>query len=120
MCGIVEKVTCRPERLELHISTHGNGSQRVFVDHAILDRYGFGDASSLAERVVFFTQPDDHGWIRLLPVQRRTDYADGSATAGWLHPADTVTGGQDCPCGSKQPYSTCHGATIPTEDNPSA
>jgi hypothetical protein len=110
-CGIVEKVTCRPERLELHISTHGNGSRRVFVDHAILDRYGFGDASSLTERVVFFTPPDGQGWFRLLPVQRRADYTDGSATAGWLHPADIITDDQDCPCGSEQPYSACHGAT---------
>ena len=118
MCGIVEKVTCRPERLELHISTHGDGSWRVFVDHTILDRYGSGDASSLAERVVFFTQPDDHGWVHMLPVQRRTDYADGSATADWLHPADAVTDDQDCPCGSEQPYSACHGATIPVAAAP--
>ena len=49
------------------------------------------DASSLAERVVFFTQPDDQGWVRLLPVQRRVDYADGSAAGGWLHPAGAFT-----------------------------
>jgi len=116
MCGIVEKVTCRPERLELRISMPGNGSRRVFVDHAILDRYGFGDASSLAERVVFFTQPDDQGWVRLFPVQRRVDYADSSAAVGWLHPAGAVTGDQDCPCGSAEPYSACHGAAIPAGD----
>jgi hypothetical protein len=86
MCGIVEKVTCHPSRLELHISMSGHGTERVFVDHAMLDRYGFGDASSLAERVVFFTQPDDQGWVHLLPVQRRVDNAHGSAAAGWLHP----------------------------------
>jgi hypothetical protein len=120
MSGIVEKVTCRPERLELHIGTPADGARRVFVDHAVLDRYGFGDASSLAERVVFFTQPDDGGWIRLLPVQRRVGYADGSAADGWLHPASAVTGDQDCPCGSAQPYSTCHGATIPAVDPPAA
>jgi hypothetical protein len=57
----------------------------------MLDRYGFGDASSLAERVVFFTQPDDQGRVRLLPVQRRADYADGSAAGGWLHPAGAFT-----------------------------
>ena len=119
MCGIVEKVTCRPERLELHISMPRNGSRRVFVDHTMLDRYGFGDASSLAERVVFFTQPDDDGWVRLLPVQRRVNYADGSAASGWLHPAGAVTDDQDCPCGSAEPYSACHGVTIPAGD-PSA
>ncbi len=119
-CGVVEKVTCRPDRLELHISTHGNGSRRVFVDHAILDRYGFGDAGSLTERVVFFTQPDDQGWIRLLPVQRRVDYTDGSAIAGWLHPSDLVTDDQDCPCGSGQSYSTCHGAIKPARDQSGA
>ncbi|MCV7230393.1 hypothetical protein [Mycolicibacterium komossense] len=86
MCGIVEKVTCRPGQLEVHISTYGNGSWRVFVDHMMLDRYGLGDASSLTERVVFFTQPDDHGQVRLLPVQRRTDYAGGSPVVGWLDP----------------------------------
>ena len=91
VCGIVEKVTCRPDCLEMHISTDGNGSWRVFVDHVMLDRYGFGDASSLAERVVFFTQPDDQGWVRLFPVQRRADHADGSAAGGWLHPAGTLT-----------------------------
>jgi hypothetical protein len=120
MCGIVEKVTCRPNRLELHISINGNGSRRVFVDNALLDRYGFADASSLAERVVFFTQPDDQGWVRLLPVQRRADYADGPAAAGWLHPASTIPDDQDCPCGSAEPYRACHGATIPAGDLPAA
>jgi hypothetical protein len=75
MCGIIEKVTCRPARLELHISMPADGARRVFVDHAMLDQYGFGDASSLAERVVFFTPPDDQGWVQLLPVQRRVDHA---------------------------------------------
>lgn len=112
MCGIVEKVTCRPARLELHISTPGNGSQRVFVDHAMLDRYGFGDASSLAERVVFFTQPDDRGWVHLLPVQRRVDYTNASAAVGWLHPDRAVTDDRECPCGSAEPYGACHGREI--------
>ena len=94
MCGIVKKVTCRLTRLELHISTPGNGS---------------GDASSLAERVVFFTQPDNQGWVHLLPVQRRIDHGNGSATAGWLHPDRAVMDDQDCPCGSADPYSACHG-----------
>ena len=116
MCGIVEKVTCRPGRLELHISMPGNGSRRVFADHTMLDLFGFGDASSLAERVVFFTRPDEGGWVRLLPVQRRVDYADGSTAAGWLHPAGAVTDDQVCPCGSAEPYSACHGATIPAAD----
>jgi len=90
MCGVVEKITCRPEHLEMHISTNGNGSWRVFVDHMLLDRYGFGDASSLVERVVFFTEPDDQGWVRLLPVQRRADYTDGSAAAGFIYPAGVI------------------------------
>jgi len=119
-CGIVEKVTCRPDRLELRISTSGNGSRRVFVDHAFLDRYGFADASRLAERVVFFTPPDDQGWVRLLPVQGRAGYRDGSGTAGWFHPADAVAGDQNCPCGSAEPYSACHGAAIPSDDLPAA
>jgi hypothetical protein len=117
-CGIVKKVICRPKRLELHISTtHSNGSRRVFVDHAILDRYGLGDASSLTERVMFFAQPDNQGWVHLLPVQRRTDYSDGSTTTGWLHPADAVTDDQDCPCGSEHPYSACHGVTNSAGDH---
>jgi hypothetical protein len=119
MCGVVEKVTCRPARLELHISMPGNGSRRVLIDHAMLARYGFGDASSLAERVVFFTQPDDDGWVHLFPVQRRVDYTDGSAAVGWLHPAGTTTDDQDCPCGSAEPYGACHGETILAGD-PSA
>jgi hypothetical protein len=108
--GVVEKVTFRPGRLELHISTQENGNQRVLVDHAMLDRYGFGDASSFAERVVFFSQPDTQGWVHLMLVQRRADYANGSAITGWLHPAGAVTD-QNCPCGSEKPYSACHGAT---------
>lgn len=84
MCGLSEKVTCHPSHLELLISMPGNRTQRVFVDNGMLDRYGFGDASSLAERVMFFTQPDDQGWVRLLPVQRRVDYAHGTATVGRL------------------------------------
>jgi len=112
MCGVVEKVTCHPERLELYVSMPGNESRRVFVDHAMLDRYGFGDASSLAERIVFFSQPDDRGWVRLFPVQRRAGFADGSAADGWLHPAVPVTDDQDCPCGSEQAYSACHGAAL--------
>ncbi len=111
MCGVVEKVTFRPAHLELHISLPGNGSRRVFVDHAMLDRYGFGDASSLAERVVFFTHPDDHGWVDLLPVQRRVDYEHGSTAAGWLHPVRAVADDQSCPCGSAERYSACHGGT---------
>lgn len=120
MCGITEKVICRPGRLEVHISTTGNGSRRVFVDYAFLDRHGFADASSLAERIVFFTPPDDQGWIRLLPVQRRADYRGGSAAVGWLHPVGAVTGDQDCPCGSAEPYSACHGTVIPAGDIPAA
>lgn len=91
MCGLVEKVTCHPSRLELLIGMPGNRTQRVFVDYAMLDRYGFGDASSLAERVMFFTQPDDQGRVHLLPIHRRVDYAHGSAAIGWLHPARAVT-----------------------------
>ena len=119
MCGIVEKVTCRPERLELHISMPGEGSRRVFVDHAMLDRYGLGDASSLTERVVFFTQPDDQGRVQMLPVQRRVDNAHGSAAVGWLHPVGGVTDDEECPCGSAEPYSACHGGKI-TSGAPSA
>ena len=111
-CGIVEKVTCRAAHLELHISVPGNGSQRVFTDHAVLDRYGFGDASSMAERVVFFTQPNEQGWVHLLPVERRVDHAQGSAAAGWLHPASAVADDQACPCGSGEPYVSCHGGRL--------
>lgn len=78
----------------------------------MLDRYGFGDASSLAERVVFFTQPDDQGWVHLLPVQRRVDYAHGSAAVGWFPPARTVADDEDCPCGSGEAYRACHGGQI--------
>ena len=120
MCGVVEKVTCHPERLELYVSMPGNESRRVFVDHAMLDRYGFGDASSLAERIVFFSQPDDRGWVRLFPVQRRAGFADGSAADGWLHPAVPVTDDQDCPCGSEQAYSACHGAALAAGGYPAA
>jgi hypothetical protein len=119
MAGIVEKVICHPGRLELQISTPRNGTQRVFVDHTLLDRYGFGDASSLTERVMFFTQPDDQGWVHLLPVQRRVDCRHGSAAVGWLHPARAVSDEQDCPCGSTEPDSACHGATVASGD-PSA
>jgi hypothetical protein len=95
-------------------------SRLIFVDHALLDRYGFADAGSLVERVVFFTPPDDRGWVRLIPVQRRAYYGDGSAAAGWLHPADAVTDDQDCPRGSAEPYNACHGAAIPAGDLPAA
>jgi hypothetical protein len=80
----------------------------------MLDRYGFGDASSLAERVVFFTQPDDRGWVHLLPVQRCVDYTNGSAAAGWLHPDRAVNDDEDCPCGSAELYGACHGGEIAT------
>ena len=79
-------------------------------------RGGFGDASSLAERVVFFTQPDDRGWVHLLPVQRRVSYAHGSAAAAWLHPVGAVTDDEECPCGSAGPYSACHGGKITSGD----
>jgi hypothetical protein len=120
MCGVVEKVTCHPERLEMYVSMPGNESRRVFVDHAMLDRYGFGDASSLAERIVFFSQPDDRGWVRLFPVQRRAGLADGSAADGWLHPAVPVTDDHDCPCGSEQAYSACHRAALAAGGYPAA
>jgi hypothetical protein len=103
----------------LHRRRAGAGSaesRHVFVDHAMPDRYGFGDAISLAERILFFSQPDDQGWVHLFPVQRRAGFADGSAADGWLRPPGPVTGDRDCPCGSERPYSACHGAVTPASE----
>ena len=75
---------------------------------------------SLAERIVFFSQPDDRGWVRLFPVQRRAGFADGSAADGWLHPAVPVTDDHDCPCGSEQAYSACHRAALAAGGYPAA
>ena len=66
-------------------------------------------------RVLLRAEPDDQGWVHLLPVQRRVDYERAPPPAGWLHPAGAVTDDQGCPCGSTEPYSACHGATIPAE-----
>ncbi|HUY44681.1 MAG TPA: SEC-C domain-containing protein [Streptosporangiaceae bacterium] len=115
-CGIAEKVTCHPAHLEIQISAPGQPSSRVFADRATLDRYGFADASSLTERVVFLTEPDEQGRILLLPAARRSGHAHGTAATGWLHPARVIADDQTCPCGSGKPYATCHGMrfTSPT------
>lgn len=118
MCGIVEHVICHPGHLELGLSMPGVASRTVFVDRAILDHYGLGDAGGLAERVVFFTQPDEQGWVQLFPVQRRVDYAHATGAPGWLHPAHAVTRDQPCPCGSGQPYDTCHGEPVTPQAAP--
>jgi hypothetical protein len=46
--GIVETAVLHQSFLELQISIVGSGVQRVFVKRDILDRYGFGDASTAA------------------------------------------------------------------------
>ena len=90
--GIIEQVTLHPHFLELQISIAGCPVRRVFVKHGILDRYGLGDASSLAERPVFLTTPTDGDLVRLIPAARRVDYSQGSPVAGWLHPPDDING----------------------------
>lgn len=107
--GIVEAAVLHLSFLELQISTVGSEVQRVFVKRDILDRYGFGDASSLVERPIFLTTPVDKGWVQLIPAARRVDYSQGSPVSGWLHPPKKVRGSRKCPCGSGRNYSTCHG-----------
>ncbi len=107
--GVIEKVVSHTSHLELQIGGVDIGTQRIFVNREILNRYGFGDASSLVERAVFLTATDDKGWVRLVPAERRVDYSQGSAVAGWLHPPDDVVGDDPCPCGAGGAYSTCHG-----------
>ena len=107
--GIIEKVIAHASHLELQVGSTDYGTQRVFVNREILDRYGFGDASSLVERAVFLTTASEKGWVRLLPAERRVDYSQGSTVAGWLHPPSGVDGDAPCPCGAGETYSTCHG-----------
>ena len=90
--GIIEQVTLHPHFLELQISIAGCPVRRVFVKHGILDRYGLGDASSLAERPVFLTTPTDGDLVRLIPAARRVDYSQGSPVPGWLHPPEDING----------------------------
>jgi len=108
--GIIEAVKFHPSFLELVVGIVGAGAQRVFVKSDVLDRYGFGDASSLTERPVFITAPSAEGWVRLVPAARRVDYSQGSPVSGWLHPPNKVNRKRKCPCGSGRSYSTCHGA----------
>jgi Zn ribbon nucleic-acid-binding protein len=109
IAGIVEKVIPHASHLELQVGIADSGTQRVFVNREILDRYGFGDASSLVERAVFLAAADDRGWVWLVPAVRRVDHSQGSAAAGWLHPPDHVDGDDPCPCGAPETYSACHG-----------
>ena len=88
--GIIEQVTLHPSFLELQISIVGSAVQRVFVKYDVLDRYGFGDASSLVERPVFVTAHSDDGWVRLIPAARRVDYSQGSLVSGRLDPPNNV------------------------------
>jgi len=107
--GIIEQVVFHASFLELQVGIAGSGVQRVFVKSDALDRYGFGDASSLTERPVFVTAPSAEGWVRLVPAARRVDYGQGSPVSGWLHPPNNIKGNRKCPCGSGRRYSTCHG-----------
>ena len=107
--GIIEEVIFHPSFLELQVGIVGSGVQRVFVKSDVLDRYGFGDASSLTERPVFVTAPSAEGWVRLVPAARRVDCGEGSPVSGWLHPPNKVSRKRKCPCGSGRSYSTCHG-----------
>lgn len=107
--GIVEAVIFHPSFLELQVGIVGSGIQRVFVKSDVLDRYGFGDASSLTERPVFVTAPSAEGWVRLVPATRRVDYGQGSSISGWLHPPNKVNRKRKCPCGSGRNYLACHG-----------
>jgi hypothetical protein len=107
--GIIEQVIFHPSFLELQIGIGGSGVRRVFVKSDVLDRYGLGDASSLAERPVFVTDPSAEGWVQLVPAARRVDYSQGSPVSGWLHPLNNVNRKRTCPCGSGRSYGTCHG-----------
>jgi hypothetical protein len=107
--AIVERVIIRPEWLELEVSCRSVRKQRIFVEPSVLDRYGYGDASSLVERVVMISDADPGGTVQLLPVERRADNARSSAVTGWMHPKGKVKAVDPCPCGGGAPYSTCHG-----------
>ena len=107
--GIIEEVIFHPSFLELQVGIVGSGVQRIFVKSDVLDRYGFGDASSLTERPLFVTAPSAEGWVRLVPAARRIDYGEGSPVSAWLHPPSKVSRKRKCPCGSGRGYSTCHG-----------
>ncbi len=84
--GIIEQVTLHPSFLELHISIAESPIRRVFVKHDILDRYGFGDASSLTERPVFLTRSTHGDLDQLILAARRVDYSQGSSVVGRRHP----------------------------------
>jgi hypothetical protein len=110
--GIVEKAVFHPSFLELHIGIAESGIQRAFVKSDVLDRYGFGDVSSLIERPVFVTASSDDGWVQLVPAARRLDYSQGSPIHGWLHPSEKVNANRRCPCNSGRKYSACHGERL--------
>lgn len=113
---IVEAVINRPFFLELEVSRAGGRMQRLFIDRATLSRYGFGDASSLVERVIMISAPGKNGWVEFLPVARRADHAHGTASGAWLHPRKQLDGDAACPCGSAIAYESCHGAVVEDDE----
>lgn len=90
--GVIEKATLHSSFIELQIGIADQGVQRVLTKNDILDRYGFGDASSLIERPVFVTASSDEGWVRLIPAARRVDYGHGSPVPGQLSSSDEING----------------------------
>jgi len=106
---IIEAVINRPRFLELEVCRSGGRRQRLFIGREALNRYGFGDETSLVERLIMISTPSAEGWLDLLPAARRVDPTSGSFAKAWLHPGARVASGANCPCGSGSAYEDCHG-----------
>jgi len=112
---VIEAVRSRPHHVELRVSAADGSSRDIFVEWGLLERYGLADLSMLPERLVLVSSASKGGWVRLVPAARRMDYGLTSIADGWEHPGQAVADDQPCPCGSRTPYSDCHGSQLDFE-----
>jgi hypothetical protein len=85
---VVEQVVVsRPSYLDLTIASQAKGRMILAVKTDMLGRYGLGDASSLLDRVVVVSEPDDNGRVCVILADRRIDFHYGTVSSGWIYPA---------------------------------
>ena len=85
---VVERVLVSgPSYLDLTISSQTKGRMNLSIKSDTLNRYGLGDASSLLERVVVVSEPDDNGRVSVVLADRRVDFHHGTVIPGRMHPS---------------------------------
>lgn len=80
---IVEQVVMsRPSYLDMTIGSQAKGRIHLSIKDDILNRHGLGDASSLLERVLVVSEPDDSGRVSIILSDRRVDFHHSTIISG--------------------------------------